>query len=380
MAGFSMLVGKLYERACKSVLGVDVVYRIAKRLYSANSGKSYETVRLSAENATKILDTVSPKPEFSSCPKGRKWPSIPEVDISVVIPCYNVERYIDECLQSVLSQVGDFTFEVVAVDDGSTDKTGEILDKYAEDDRRVRVFHQINQGLSGARNSGLEEVRGNYICFLDSDDLLETNALQTLYLSFDRKACDYVTGLYCVVNDCNVKMYTPKKRNHGAPWGRLYSREIWRNLEFPEGLWFEDTVQALLIQDVYREREIPNVVIRYRRHGESISTKSYYSKRAGADTFWVVQELLQWRVEKGMAVTEGLREKLLNQFGPLAFARSHALNRTEMKALFYCMADEFNKVCFAFDGNVSFADRWCDLESSLVQYDFRLWCLAVRAL
>ena len=378
MATISILVSKLGSRACKSILGVDAIYKVAKRLFCSNLSQS--AVRLDAESANQMLNAVSPKPELLSCPRVRKWPRIPEVDISVVIPCYNVDRYIDECLTSVLSQSGDFTFEVIAIDDGSTDKTGEILERYAERDQRVRVIHQDNRGFSGARNSGLEEVRGNFICFLDSDDLLEIDALKMLYSTFKGGACDFITGSYCVVNDRNIKIYTPKKRNHGAPWGRLYSREIWRNLEFPEGLWFEDTVQALLIQDVYQEREIPNVIVRYRRHGESISTKSYYSKRAGADTFWVVQELLQWRLEKGLKATENLHRQVLYQFGPLAYGRSKALTSEEMLALFTCISAEYKKLYKQFDNRGFTKGKLADLENAMLTSNFNLWKLSSKSL
>ena len=102
------------------------------------------------------------RPPFVAAPSPDRsaWPEIPEVDVSFVVPCYNVERYVAECIGSILAQKTPRTFEVVAVDDGSTDSTGAILDSIAAGDVRVRVIHQSNRGLSGARNAGLERVRG----------------------------------------------------------------------------------------------------------------------------------------------------------------------------------------------------------------------------
>ena len=106
--------------------------------------------------------------------------NIPE--ISVIVPVYNVEQYLAECISSILSQT--FTdFELLLVDDGSPDRCGEICDEYAGKDKRVRVFHQENAGLSCARNKGLEHASGTYIAFVDSDDYVTSTYLQELYAS-----------------------------------------------------------------------------------------------------------------------------------------------------------------------------------------------------
>lgn len=95
--------------------------------------------------------------------------------ISVVVPVYNVEKYLDECVQSILAQ--SYTeFEVILVDDGSKDESGAICDKYAQIDSRVRVIHKVNGGLSDARNVGVQQAKGDYIIFIDSDDYIcDTN-------------------------------------------------------------------------------------------------------------------------------------------------------------------------------------------------------------
>lgn len=109
------------------------------------------------------------RPPFVAAPSPDRseWPEIPEVDVSFVVPCYNVERYVREYVESILAQRTSHTFEIVAVDDGSTDSTGTVLDELTAEDSRVRVIHQANCGFSGARNTGLEKVRGgNRFCGL----------------------------------------------------------------------------------------------------------------------------------------------------------------------------------------------------------------------
>lgn len=100
--------------------------------------------------------------------------------ISIIVPVYNVEKYLEECVESVLSQT--FTdYELLLIDDGSTDSSGIICDGYATQDSRIRVFHKSNGGVSSARNLGLDNALGEWVCFIDSDD--EIRNLESLCIS-----------------------------------------------------------------------------------------------------------------------------------------------------------------------------------------------------
>lgn len=100
--------------------------------------------------------------------------------ISVIIPIYNVEKYLSDCVESVLKQT--YTdLEIILVDDGSQDASGQICDDYAKQDSRVQVIHKKNGGLSSARNAGIDQATGQYFFFLDSDDWIAENALELLY-------------------------------------------------------------------------------------------------------------------------------------------------------------------------------------------------------
>ena len=102
-----------------------------------------------------------------------------KVKISIIIPVYNAEEYLDRCLHSVLDQ--DFTsFEVILVDDGSSDASPLICDRYSSTDPRFITLHQSNKGVSAARNSGLNMAQGEYVMFLDSDDVLLPDALEKM--------------------------------------------------------------------------------------------------------------------------------------------------------------------------------------------------------
>ena len=111
--------------------------------------------------------------------------------VSVIIPVYNVEKYLRECIDSVINQTYK-NLEIILVDDGSTDSSGKICDEYVEKDERITAIHQKNGGLSQARNRGLEESTGEYIYFLDSDDYISLDAIEKLYAIAETQKPDFV--------------------------------------------------------------------------------------------------------------------------------------------------------------------------------------------
>ena len=119
-----------------------------------------------------------------------------ETQVSIIIPVYNVEPYLRQCLDSVLGQTFK-NFEVLLVNDGSTDNSGFICQEYVEKDNRVRYFEKENEGVSSARNFGIKHSRGEYITFIDSDDWVEPNYLEIFYKTIKEKDADIVVANYC---------------------------------------------------------------------------------------------------------------------------------------------------------------------------------------
>ena len=114
--------------------------------------------------------------------------------ISIIIPVYNVEPYLRRCIDSVLEQTMQ-DYEIVVVNDGSTDNSGSICDQYANQYDQIRVIHKQNGGLSDARNTGIKAATGDYILFLDSDDYLDTDALEKLWTGVNKNV-DIIIGGY----------------------------------------------------------------------------------------------------------------------------------------------------------------------------------------
>ncbi|MBO4894790.1 MAG: glycosyltransferase family 2 protein [Clostridia bacterium] len=174
--------------------------------------------------------------------------------ISVIVPVYKVEKYLERCVDSILCQsLADF--ELWLVDDGSPDACPAICDSYAGKDGRVKVIHKENGGLSSARNAALDRAAGKYICFVDSDDYITPDALETLYTAITETGADIATGnMMSVDENGDIKdFYTPAKErkvlegeeilstmNQPCACNRLYRAGIFRNVRFPEGRLYED--------------------------------------------------------------------------------------------------------------------------------------------
>ena len=174
--------------------------------------------------------------------------------ISVIVPIYKVEAYLARCLDSILAQtVSDF--ELWLVDDGSPDACPAMCDAYAAQDARVHVIHKENGGLSSARNAALDQMTGQYVCFVDSDDYIPHDALETLYAALTETDADIAVGNMMSVNEQGetAEFYFPARErtvldgeeilttlNQPCAPNRLYQARLFSALRFPEGRLYED--------------------------------------------------------------------------------------------------------------------------------------------
>lgn len=126
--------------------------------------------------------------------------------VSVIIPAYNIEKYIGRCLDSVLSQIYE-NLEIIIVDDGSSDGTGKILDDYEKRDSRIKVIHKENGGVSSARNKGLDMAVGDYIGFVDGDDIIAPEMYETLVKLLEEEDADIAHCGYQMVFPDRVDYY-----------------------------------------------------------------------------------------------------------------------------------------------------------------------------
>ena len=228
-----------------------------------------------------FLDGVSPKPKSTSYANNNVKDC--NYDLTIIIPAYNVELYIDECLKSVLEQKTEYKFLVKIINDGSTDNTFEILKKY-QIYNNVEIINQGNKGFSGARNTGLKHIESKYIMFVDSDDKLADNAIQNLLENAYENDSDIVEGgfhkfdnnkiLETYIHKCkiNVNAFGTLK---GYPWGKVIKSSLFKNIKFPEGFWYEDTIFMYLIFPMCKKATtIKEIVYWYRFNTHGIRVTS----------------------------------------------------------------------------------------------------------
>lgn len=146
--------------------------------------------------------------------------------ISIIVPVYNIEKYLRDCLDSIINQTYK-ELDIILVDDGSTDSSGRICDEYALIDKRVRVLHNINCGVSCARNSGLEVARGEGVCFIDSDDTVECNYIECLANAWMEYKCDLVI---CNIKDIYPNRISLKRKLKGELTG-VFREDYWKLIE-----------------------------------------------------------------------------------------------------------------------------------------------------
>lgn len=148
------------------------------------------------------------------------------MQLSVIVPVYNVAQYLPDCIESILAQ--NFRdFELILVDDGSTDDSGRICDEYADKDERIQVIHQKNGGVTKARKTGVENAKGEWICFVDADDTIPTNSLESLVLSIN-KGTDIVIGS---MDGRNLpKSITLRDYRAACIGGTIFSTALWAKL------------------------------------------------------------------------------------------------------------------------------------------------------
>lgn len=187
-------------------------------------------------------------------------------NVSVIVPVYNVEKYLDKCLQSIINQTYK-DIEIIIVNDGSTDSSLNICEKYAEKHDNIILINKENGGLSDARNVGMQHASGDYYMFVDSDDFVSENIVKVLYnLCVKNDAtiaiCDPIhikpndahsfesNSYYCVYNseDALIEMLYQKSFLVSA-WAKLYKKSCFENTEFPVGMFFEDSAVMYKIFD-----------------------------------------------------------------------------------------------------------------------------------
>lgn len=213
--------------------------------------------------------------------------------ISVIVPVYNVEQYLEKCVNSIINQTYK-NLEIILVDDGATDSSGNMCDELAKSDNRIKVYHKENGGLSDARNYGVERATGEYIGFVDSDDYIDSEMYEKLYEAIKKENVDVAECSLKVIYPGKIELFTDEKyykvlgkteyleeyltikKIFGSVWTKLIKSDVAKKLVFPKGKLYEDTYYAYdLIEKVDRYVIMNNPYYNYLMRENSITNAKF---------------------------------------------------------------------------------------------------------
>lgn len=250
-----------------------------------------------------------------------------DVQLSVIIPVYNVENYLNACLQSVAAQSVN-NIEVIIINDGSTDGSLKIAQKFAEENSNFKLITQENKGLSAARNRGLETAVGEYIAFLDSDDFIDPNMYQSLLDIAHQSKSDMVKCGSVVFNDeskeiirikddfqsfqridaINLRFRKYLKRHIDiSVWSGIYHKSLFKQIRFPEGVCYEDHyVTPKLLSLAKSLIFVPDLYVYYRQRSGAITSSFSPTKR--------IQKLASLNALFNQLKAQGIQKELSKEF------------------------------------------------------------------
>lgn len=293
--------------------------------------------------------------------------------ISVIVPIYKVEDYLNECVESIINQTYN-NIEIILVDDGSPDNCPRICDEWARRDSRIRVIHKKNGGLSSARNVGVENAKGEYISFIDSDDTILPEFLEQLYKAFSLSDNVGVTSVRVLrstegrISEYNTKwIYSESNTVSGCDyslkmltgeccftaWNKLYRADLCKRISFKEGRNNEDSLYQYYFGKVLCENnlilvQLPYAGYVYRMRPDSICTST--KKPLGIDVIKNYDEMISDSKPDSLIYKTLVKRRIHRLYG---FCDSLLLNE-KWRAIYY---DDYRNKLRA----LSFGELWMAL-------------------
>lgn len=335
--------------------------------------------RITVSEARDILEKFSRKPNMDTVKINREI----EKDLSIVVPAYNAEKTIKECVDSVISQVTKYNYELIVINDGSTDNTSHIVEEI--EDAHIKLINQDNRGFSGARNRGIDESCGKYIMFLDSDDMLVNNCIDKMMDEAVNNNADIVQGSYFSFgrNFDDKQEVILKSRiiegnisdmvnNPGFPWAKVYKRKFFDEVRFPLDVWFEDTIVCMLLYRLCKKMVVTdNIVYAYRINPDGITKNARHSSKC-IDHYWVMEYTLSQSKKLGLP-NDDLQYKLVSgHMSTLLYRRISLMDKKVIESTFVLaceLLDDIRPQQYSCKGN--FISR--DIERAFRTRNFKLW-------
>jgi len=273
-------------------------------------------------------------------------------DLSIIVPVYNSEDYLPTCLASLVNQNTDYEYEIICINDGSTDNSKSILYNFSLHYPKIKIFSQDNQGISIARNTGIQLAEGEYIGFVDNDDWVENNYVQNLIFAAKKNDADIVQCGYDRVSPSGKIYYSHfgkgmciSKEDYcsnydnirGTIWGGCYRKNIFNKIRFPENYWYEDMInKVILIRLTNRIVSLEPILYHWlARHSSAMSTYWKSSEINCLDQIYLPIRLEEYAESVLQLPAEEIyKNALAHEWGYILYLRTHKLKRNLRKCVF----------------------------------------------
>ena len=360
----------------------------------AKFGKS-KIINISEEEAIQNLTKAGY--DFTSRPLFQDVPlSETSLDVSIIIPVYNSEHFLEKCLDSILKQDTQYQYEVICVNDGSEDGSLDILNRYkTQYGDKLVVISQENQGISASRNRGIALAKGRYLGFMDNDDQGEANYMDVLYRTASQTNSDVVQIGYKVVDKDNVitKIINPgklttndkaeiQKNGAGYIWSGIYRKNLLEKIRFPIGFWYEDMITAFMMLRQAKRFSVTNESYYIKLSHENNASKVLWNNRQikCIDSYFLAKSLADYADKYlDMHNDEILFRLLCYEYLVMVHNRTSCLPKKLRESVFVLTSNDFNKRFL--DKNFSPSYKFYKQGiKALKEYDFNKWNNLSKAL
>ncbi len=368
---------------------IDMLYTIRFFLLKLKIRK--RKLSICKEEALKMITDIYPNPALEIEYYNKKINN--ELDLSIVIPVYNYVKIIRDNIESVLRQKTKYTYEIILVDDGSTDGARDIVLEY-QNHPKIKVILQENQGIAGARNNGINHATGRYLMFVDCDDTVHEDMVEVLLDRAYSEDCDIVMCAHNLSKEKDGRVYQvipniyPSKNllgykngdeimNYaGLPWGKVYKRQMWNHVRFLPGYWYEDTIiQMLLFTQCKKFSYVSKVCYEYRWYENNFShIQEKTSSVKCIDRYWMLVEIIQIYKNLNLPLDAEFYTLLLKHLSAYYYPTIKELEPDVVEALFILgceLLEEYRpkeKVKLPYMLKIT--------EKAMIDRDIELWKLA----
>ena len=298
---YQFALGKLHAPSlARLAAGFVKIMAEGKQLVQARPGKPISLSDADLIACRERLSAIYPQPATVRL-AGEMSPEN-GMDVSVILPVYNAEACVYALLDSLFCQKTEYSFEVIAVDDGSADASGEMLEARAKTEPRLKVIRQPNGGAAAARNAGLDAAGGKYVFFADADDLVCPGAIQNMTQLAEQHSLDFVQSAWRYMDGPIQRLQDevlpegnllPMVEMPGMPWAKLIRRNLFQGIRFPEGFnCFEDSIiKCLLLPRCRRVGLCSCVAYAWLRNNPTGLTATSRFAPKTIQAYWVVEEM-----------------------------------------------------------------------------------------